>query len=150
MNLSPLSLLLAFLLLTASCGNGNSDRAETQNPDTGFEDIQWTVVTVRGESPADDPGLREQPWIRFSTEDGSFHGNGGCNNYFGGYVLEDGRMAIGNAASTQMACTEPVMDFEFAYLQALSQSVSWMVEDDKLFLQDENGELAVTFRKLQE
>lgn len=150
MNLPPLSLILVFLLLSAACGNGNGDPAETQGADAVFQDIRWTVSSVHGETPADDPGLREEPWIRFSTEDGSFHGNGGCNNYFGGYSIEDGRLASGNVASTQMACTEPVMDFEFAYLQALSQVVAWKVEDGKLFLQDENGELTVTFQKHQE
>lgn len=148
MNLFYMPYLMPFLLLAAACGNGNSEPAATQDP--GFEDIRWSVASARGVSPVDDQGLRDAPWILFSPEDGRFHGNGGCNNFFGGYEHDDDRLAIGNVASTQMACTESVMDFELAYLQALSQAVAWTVRDGLLLLMDENGDFVLSFREHQE
>jgi hypothetical protein len=41
-------------------------------------------------------------------------------------------------------------DFDFAYLQALAQAISWAVRDGVLLLKDESGDSIVTCRMHQE
>src|SRR5512147_3258249 len=38
---------------------------------------------------------------------GSVSGSGGCNRYTASYTVDDGKLTIGLAASTMMACSEP-------------------------------------------
>ncbi len=54
-------------------------------------------------------------------EDGVISGVAGCNNYFGGYEVDGGAIAVTETGSTQAFCGEPegTMDQEIAFLGLL-------------------------------
>lgn len=80
-------------------------------------------------------------------EDGQLSGNGGCNQYSGGYELEGESISIGPLISTQMFCAEPegTMDQETLYLAALEAATTYEIKDDRLDFYDDKGSRQLTF-----
>jgi heat shock protein HslJ len=76
--------------------------------------------------------------------DGQATGSTGCNRYFGGYTLSGTSLTFAPLASTEMACPEPRMAIESAWLTALGLVTGWSVDGDQLHLLDAAGnDLAV-------
>ncbi|HET6715104.1 MAG TPA: META domain-containing protein [Actinomycetota bacterium] len=68
--------------------------------------------------------------IRFEP-DGSAGGSAGCNSFGGSYSAgDDGSLTIEAGGMTQMACEEPLMQVEAAYVAALGEVASFTVTDD--------------------
>jgi heat shock protein HslJ len=59
-------------------------------------------------------------------------GKGGCNSYFGSYTATAGTLTVSGLGATQMACPEPAMSQETAYLKALGQAESYAIKDGTL------------------
>ena len=80
------------------------------------------------------------------SADGSVSGNGGCNNFNGGYSYTDTTIAIGPLMSTMMACGDPKDTVEQQYLAALQNATSWSITSGALELR--NGDaLQVSFAR---
>ena len=58
------------------------------------------------------------PYISFFALDKTIKGNTGCNSYFGNYALDLYALSFNNIASTEMACDQPIMDVENAFMNA--------------------------------
>ncbi len=68
--------------------------------------------------------------IRFEP-DGSAGGSAGCNSFGGSYSAgDDGSLTIEAGGMTQMACEEPLMQVETAYVAALGEVGSFTVTDE--------------------
>jgi heat shock protein HslJ len=61
-------------------------------------------------------------------------GTSGCNRYGGPYHLEGNKLTFGNLFSTQMACEQPFMNLEAAYLAALGKVDKMDLQADGLTL----------------
>lgn len=74
--------------------------------------------------------------------DGSFSGNGGCNNYRGNAQINGSAIRFGPAAATFKACTPAAMDQEQKFHAALGEVRSWEVDAirRKLILRGQAGE----------
>lgn len=79
---------------------------------------------------------------------GELRGSGGCNKFNGRYTAGEGRLSIGQVASTRMACMQPEgsMAQEAAFLAALQSATRARREADRLELRTESGALAVSAR----
>jgi heat shock protein HslJ len=67
-------------------------------------------------------------------------GTGGCNNYFASYTVDGDSLTIQpGAGSSMMACDEPVMAQETAYLMLLNGAASFAVEADALTITTADG-----------
>lgn len=75
----------------------------------------------------------------FGADDGRVTGSGGCNRYIGPYQADGGSLTIGPLASTRMACDQPRMDQEAAFLKALEATTRYRFENDLLVLRDASG-----------
>jgi heat shock protein HslJ len=117
-----LLLALAGTLVAAGCGGDDDDAAEGPP----LEGTEWTLV-----SGVDAP---EDAMPTLTLEDGNASGFGGCNTFRGGYELEGKAITIGPLAGTLMACEEPKMAAESAYLPALEAAELWAVEGGELVL----------------
>ena len=118
--------------LLAGCGG--DDDGDAGGPP--LEGTEWTL-SAGVDAPADSvPTL--------TLEDGRASGFGGCNTFTGGYELDGESITIGPLAGTLMACEEPKMDAEAAYLPALEAADAWAVEDGELVLST-GGEETVRF-----
>jgi heat shock protein HslJ len=61
--------------------------------------------------------------LLFTTEQAS--GSSGCNHYSAPFQAIGGSISFGSFASTAMACEQPVMKVEAAYLRALQGSTAY-------------------------
>ena len=120
--------MLAGSLLAAGSACAGDDPPEGPAP----EGTAWTLVGGV-EAPAD-----ATPTL--TLEEGLASGFGGCNTFRGGYELDGDSIAIGPLAGTLMACEEPKMAAEAAYLPALEAADSWALEDGELVLSTDGDE----------
>ena len=117
-----LGALVAFGL--TACGGGTDDP-------TGRT---WTLTELDG-TPAIEGTL-----VTLTFSDGKVFGSGGCNQYNGSATWGEGDLTIEpTIASTRMACQEPVMNQESAFLAILPQATAYRVGGDALDLLDEDG-----------
>ncbi len=68
-------------------------------------------------------------------------GRSGCNQYGGSLTVRSGRIGFGAMEVTEMACDEPRMTSEAAYLAALSGVTSFELNADTLRLSGDGVEL---------
>jgi heat shock protein HslJ len=94
----------------------------------------WVMTGYNNGKDAVQSGLADVRVTAVFGDDGKLTGKGGCNNYSGAYVAKDGTLKVGQLATTMMACDQPVMDQETAYLKALQTSTTYKIEGDKLTL----------------
>jgi heat shock protein HslJ len=71
------------------------------------------------------PGVQ----VTVMFEDGQAHGTAACNSYGGTYQAgDDGSLSFDGFAVTEMACEQPLMTVESAYLAALNDVNSFRIE----------------------
>jgi heat shock protein HslJ len=104
----------------------------------GITGINWHPVIVGNTQVPEDSGM----FIRFEV-DGSINGHGGCNGFFGSLEQTDSGIAVGRLGSTRMACPEPVMSREIAFLDVLQQTTDFMTGKETLRLLDEENRVIV-------
>ena len=98
----------------------------------------WTLIQVDQDQPVA-PGTE----ITLNFADGSLNGKSGCNQYSGGVTSDGGQnLQAGQLVTTLMACPEPAMSQETAYLAALGGARQWSYSAGNLAIlyQDENGD----------
>jgi putative lipoprotein len=76
---------------------------------------------------------------------GGAGGQGGCNSWFGTATVDGSDLTFSGVGSTMMACEEPRMSTEAAYLQALGQVATWSITDGRLVLADAAGDTVLAF-----
>ena len=130
-----LSLLLLCGIGLTACGGG---------PD--FEDIEWLLESY-GKKGNLQPVLENSDVsATFDSAEGRVTGTAGCNQYFGGYEVEDGsKIEISEIGNTEMWC-EGLMDQETAFLAILGDVVNYAVKDGKLSLTSGTSTLVFTRR----
>ncbi len=74
------------------------------------------------------------PTMSFFALDKTVRGNTGCNSFFGNYILDLYAMSFNDIGSTEMACDQPIMDVENAFLSALRKTGSYDIENSVLTL----------------
>ena len=80
--------------------------------------------------------------------DGRISGSAGCNDYSGGYEVDDTKISIGPLASTLRACADPAVgEQEPQFLAALELARTFSVAGGNLTLLRDDGGIAVTFAR---
>jgi heat shock protein HslJ len=127
-------LLFALLVILAvACGSG------TESDPSGRT---WQLTELEGS------GLVEGTTIDLTIDGGTVSGSSGCNTYTGAAEVDTDAetMTLGpELASTMMACEQPIMDQEQAYLEALIRVTSYQMAEDQLLLEDADGIVLATF-----
>mgnify|MGYP000746007021 CR=1 FL=1 len=77
-------------------------------------------------------------FVQFQAE-GELRGHGGCNGFFGSYRISGDSLEIGPLGATHMACPDPIMDRESAFMKALQAAKSYKRDRIALELFDESG-----------
>ncbi len=113
-----LLIVLAAAVLAGGCGGDD----EVDGPP--LEGTEWTLAS--GVDVPDDAA----PTLLLEEENAS--GFGGCNTFTGGYALDGDSISIGPLAGTLMACEEPKMAVEGAYIPALEAADAWSIAGDEL------------------
>lgn len=140
--LTAIVLLVAAVIMSA-CAPGNIiPPPEGENATLTLEGTRWVLVEMNGTSPI--AGSE----ITLEFNEGVLGGNASCNSYGGDYVAgPGGNLQVGDVFRTLMACIEPpgLMEQEDAYLDALDQADSYIIEADRLIIMNAAGASILIF-----
>lgn len=142
-------------LLTASCAPASPSPGGTPaSPAASAASTSPTATSPQGTRPQGDlsgthwvlaelggqPPLAGTTVTAAFTGEGSVAGSGGCNRYRGAVSASEGAITVDEAvAMTMMACDEPIMTQEAAFLEALRAARSYTLADNELRLTDADG-----------
>jgi heat shock protein HslJ len=102
-----------------------------------FEGPTWQLAAP-GTQGADVVDIEKRPvTARFAG--GQVSGFSGCNRYMGAFALDLDRVVVGPLAGTMMACPEPQMAIEKAFLGALTGTLRYAISGDRLTLTPVSG-----------
>ena len=102
--------------------------------------VRWQPTYIGPEPVPEDAGI----WVEFAV-DGSINGHAGCNTFFGSLTQTDSGIAVGQLGSTRMACPEPIMNRESAFLSALQQATEFEVSAARMTSLDADRTLLIEF-----
>lgn len=125
------TLLLVAALLVAACSGST---ASTDPSAGGPVDASGSWVLTAGTANGQPIPIVEGRPITLQIEGATVGGQSACNQYFGELTLVDGTVRIGGLGGTEMACEEPVMASEAAYLDALGTVVGARMDGSSLVL----------------
>lgn len=129
-------LTIALGLSLAACADDPSAR----EPDPGIEGITW--ILDASSAAALEPDAPSDARATVRLEDGRAGGTAACNLYGGTYVVgEDGAISINVEGMTEMACAEPVMALEAAFVDGLGRVGTYRFEAEDLVLEGDGPAL---------
>lgn len=126
--------------------DGGDDLATLQGLEPAeLFNTDWEVVYYNNGAQAVVSVLDGTSMTAVFGDDDSLSGNAGCNTYGAGFEVDGESMTIEQPISTRIACAQPIMDQEFAYLQALTQAATFELGEDTLTLHAADGALLVSY-----
>ncbi|MFV2062585.1 MAG: META domain-containing protein [Chloroflexota bacterium] len=135
--------LAAVLLATVMIGSA-SIAAVAQDEAPGPEGVDWQLTEY-----AVDAALIAVPEGITATlllKEGQASGSGGCNSFFGSYVIDGQSLDFGEAfGRTEIFCEGDPQVVEDAYLAALPATTSWSIEEGALRLFDAEDAAVLVF-----
>jgi heat shock protein HslJ len=137
--LRPVIAAFAVLLLVGACGGASVTSAPSEPP-TALDPAgawQLTAGTVDGQPLA----LVADAPVTFVVDGSNVSGRSACNQYFGQFALVDGHVTLGGLGGTEMACEEPIMTLEGAYLAGLAKVDAARMDGEALVLTGPGTEL---------
>jgi len=134
MNKTLIFVLMVMVFLSlAACSFFGSSQALT--------DSLWMLSELNGQAPLPDTAITAE-----FGDDGKVSGSSGCNSYTTTYSVSGKKISFGEqVALTMMACPNPVMEQERAYMEALSAAATFEVVEDELTLYDADGNAIARF-----
>ena len=132
-------ILLAAAVFAACGGAGGADDA--------LVGTVWNLSTLNGKPLVPTTSITAE-----FSEDGKVGGSAGCNNYSAAYEVDGNKInfKMSLTAMTLMACPDPVMKQETAYLAALEAAATFEVSDDQLVLTDASGNPVAVFEAVSQ
>lgn len=103
-----------------------------------FVGTTWKLVTFSAADPAQ--AVPAEVEITATFAEGKITGSGGCNSYFGEYIVEAGRVTVANVGATKMAC-EGAMELEQRFFAEIANPRIVVVDENQLRLVSDNGTL---------
>lgn len=106
----------------------------------GLTGASWRPIMIGSEAIPEDSGM----FVTFAV-DGGINGSGGCNSFFGTLEQGESGIAVRPLGSTEMACAQPIMSRESAFLEALQKTKGFETEKDSMRLLDDEGSVLAQF-----
>lgn len=139
-----LGLCVALLFFSAcTAGKSVSKQSASRMSEEQLFDTAYTIIAINGENLPET--LEKQPSMLFEWAEKRVSGNAGCNNYFGGFTIEQGKIDFSKVGMTLMMC--PDMHVEDAFRTAMQAVKSYRQQKGKLFLLDEQGKVVLTLQQ---
>jgi len=112
-------------------------------------DTSWTLTEIRNGEGDLVPVLTGTYVTAAFSAEGRITGSAGCNRYFAGYSLSGNRIAISDAGSTKMFCSDPegIMVQETRFLEHLTASTGYRIEKVTLSLLGEGDRPLLVFHR---
>ncbi|MGH7893459.1 MAG: YbaY family lipoprotein [Candidatus Binatia bacterium] len=106
-----------------------------------LEGTYWKLILVGGEPAVILPEAHEAH-LTLEAEGKKLGGSSGCNRLLGTYELDGEHLRFAQVGSTRMACAEPLMKQEHAFVQALEGTTTYRATSETLELRDGERVLA--------
>jgi heat shock protein HslJ len=120
--------LVGFVLSACSSSTGS------------IKNTQWNLATLNNQAVLADPK------VTMKLEDDKISGSDGCNSYGGSFSTSGSKFSVGkDIVSTEMACSEPIMQQSSTFYAILTHSAAYKIEDQQLTLLDAKGVPLATF-----
>ena len=132
MTLIRLLSLTFYILFVAGCHSSSP-----LNPLSLLTGHSWELAALSGEGIDTAKFPDRKPTLKF-LEDGRLSGFAGCNNFSGGYSLDENSIKLMPGAMTKMACPGSGED---EFIRALARVTNFKVGKEKLTLMDGTTEL---------
>lgn len=116
-----------------------------QRAGAALQNTYWRLDTLDGEVFPMEATNREPHLVFEIAEPAAFRATVGCNRMRGSYDLTGNTLAFSPAASTMMACPEPLDQFEQSLGEVLAKVTSFAIEGETLVLQNAAGEPLAIF-----
>ena len=129
-------LTISFILLLSSslfsCSSSKEESPSVSN--ASLTNTRW-VLRVLNDKKIFTPEKGKEAFITLSKDGNKANGVGGCNNFFTTYTLSGKNLSFGPVASTEMFC-EGQMDTETAFFKAISNTKTYRINGNYLYLSD--------------
>ena len=132
-------------VLTLLNADGNELATMGKLESSSLEDTEWQMTYYNDGQGALLQALDDTAVHATFHDDGSMTGSAGCNTFTTTYETDGDDITIQPAATTRMACDQPVMDQEFAFLQALERATVHDLGSGTLTLRTADDEQLATF-----
>jgi heat shock protein HslJ len=131
--------LLSAAIFTACNGAGGSEDA--------LVGPVWNLVTLNEESLVPGTSITAE-----FSEDGSVTGSSGCNNYAATYEVDGDAINfdLSATAMTLMACPDPIMKQEAAYLAVLAAASTFEASEEEMVLFGPRGESIAVYEAVSQ
>lgn len=96
-------------------------------------DGKWKVDTIFSVAPGD---VFNEPVLEINSAKGEYYGVTGVNSVNGDIKVGDQKVTFGSGPMTRMAADPHSMEVETAYLKALDDACTYVLEDGILYLKD--------------
>jgi heat shock protein HslJ len=134
-----LFVFMALVYVLISCSPTNNT-AVNMKPDAPLDNTRWKMVKIAGLDHF--PILEKDAFIQFDKAAKRFRGNAGCNNFTGGYTLNNGKLRLGPAAMTKMFCAGDGMKVEDLFSKMMATVDSYVIKGDHMVLKSGNKVVA--------
>lgn len=132
---SWLALALLAAVVLAACGRDSA----------GLNDTEWTLNTLNGAAALANVSVTME-----LADDDQLFGSGGCNRYTGTWDTgDDDALTLTPGPMTMMACDQPIMDQEQAFIAALTGTASYERDGGELTLRDAGETDLATLSELE-
>lgn len=116
-----------------------------QRADATLQNTYWRLDTLQGEAFPIQAVEREPHLVLEVSEDTAYRATVGCNRLRGSYVLDGDALTFSPAASTMMACPEPLDGFERRFGEVMTEATGFAIEGTTLILKNVEGNQLATF-----
>ena len=143
-----------------------------ENPPADAPDRKWVLVSLVSQAPVaavpgveptaqtytldwylDDSGEKTPiltgTQVTLQVDQNQISGSAGCNSYTAQFELDGDQISIGPAITTMMACPEPVMQQESAYLAALGEAAIVSMAEGALTFADAQGRVILSYHAVE-
>jgi heat shock protein HslJ len=129
-----IALAIVGALALAGCGT---------EPAVPLETTFWVCAQISADGELTD--VLGDSFIDLYLQNGQATGSSGCNRYNGAYAVDGDSITIGPLMSTLIACEEPLMEQEQAFLAALEAAEAYSIEGETLTLSGADGAALAVF-----
>ncbi|XID74277.1 META domain-containing protein [Alkanindiges sp. WGS2144] len=109
----------------------------------GLTDTNWDIVSLKSKNPQ---VFVNRPYLFLQSATQRVWGSTGCNALRGGYETESANNIRFQAFAGHMSCDNALAQ-EADIMDALSRVATYQVQQDMLFLYDQQGQLILTARR---
>lgn len=127
--------------LLVKAASGTSLKFERQPPPQ-LAGTKWKVTSFNNNRHAV-IGVIGEPDITLEFSADGVSGHAGCNRFNASYNTDGNSISFGPAATTRMACDEPLMTQEQLFLAAVASAVTWRIDGNVLDMHRADSERAI-------